>query len=92
MLNTGISAVLGLGFWLVAARYYTHDAVGQGSAAIAAMKLLAGLAAVTLTGALARFIPIAGQATSRSSSARTPGVRRPSRSRRDVSPDAAPVG
>ncbi|MGW5125156.1 lipopolysaccharide biosynthesis protein [Streptomyces sp. NPDC004069] len=63
MLNTGISAVLGLGYWLVAARYYSDDAVGQGSAAIAAMKLLAGLTAVTLTGALARFIPIAGHAT-----------------------------
>ncbi|MER5178059.1 lipopolysaccharide biosynthesis protein [Streptomyces sp. NPDC002896] len=65
MLNTGISAVLGLGFWLAAARYYTEDAVGQGSAAIAAMKLLAGLTAVTLTGALARFIPVAGRATGR---------------------------
>ncbi|MEV6737722.1 lipopolysaccharide biosynthesis protein [Streptomyces sp. NPDC051104] len=65
MLNTGISAVLGLGYWLVAARYYSDTAVGQGSAAIAAMKLLAGLTAVTLTGALARFIPVAGRATGR---------------------------
>ncbi|OXY96114.1 lipopolysaccharide biosynthesis protein [Streptomyces diastatochromogenes] len=65
MLNTGISAVLGLGFWLAAARYYSESAVGQGSAAIAAMKLLAGLTAVTLTGALARFIPVAGPRTGR---------------------------
>ncbi|MBY8864590.1 lipopolysaccharide biosynthesis protein [Streptomyces sennicomposti] len=65
MLNTGISAVLGLGFWLVAARYYSDSAVGQGSAAIAAMKFLAGLTAVTLTGALARFIPVSGRATGR---------------------------
>ncbi|WP_171113189.1 lipopolysaccharide biosynthesis protein [Streptomyces sp. Z423-1] len=65
MLNTGISAVLGLGYWLLAARYYSEAAVGQGSAAIAAMKLLAGLTAVTLTGALARFIPVAGRATGR---------------------------
>ncbi|MES4906985.1 MULTISPECIES: polysaccharide biosynthesis C-terminal domain-containing protein [unclassified Streptomyces] len=65
MLNTGISAVLGLGFWLAAARYYTEDAVGQGSAAIAAMKLLAGVTAVTLTGALARFVPVAGHTTGR---------------------------
>ncbi|MFC8966812.1 lipopolysaccharide biosynthesis protein [Streptomyces sp. NPDC057094] len=65
MLNTGISAVLGLGYWLIAARYYTESAVGQGSAAIAAMKLLAGVTAVTLTGALARFIPVAGRATAR---------------------------
>ncbi|MFI9240222.1 lipopolysaccharide biosynthesis protein [Streptomyces sp. NPDC053079] len=65
MLNTGISAVLGVGFWLVAARYYSEESVGQGSAAIAAMKLLAGLTAVTLTGALARFIPVAGRSTGR---------------------------
>lgn len=65
MLNTGISAVLGLSFWLGAARYYSESAVGQSSAAIAAMKLLAGLTAVTLTGALARFIPVAGRATGR---------------------------
>lgn len=65
MLNTGVSAVLGLGYWLVAARYYSASAVGQGSAAIAAMKLLAGLTAVTLTGALARFIPVAGRTTGR---------------------------
>ncbi|MEU9449190.1 lipopolysaccharide biosynthesis protein [Streptomyces sp. NPDC048277] len=65
MLNTGISAVLGLGFWLAAARYYSESVVGQGSAAIAAMKLLAGLTAVTLTGALARFIPVAGKHTGR---------------------------
>ncbi|RII18853.1 hypothetical protein DSC45_09545 [Streptomyces sp. YIM 130001] len=65
MLNTGISGVLGLGFWLAAARYYSESAVGQGSAAIAAMKLLAGLTALTLMGALARFIPVAGRATRR---------------------------
>ncbi|MDF3290407.1 lipopolysaccharide biosynthesis protein [Streptomyces silvisoli] len=65
MLNTGVSAVLGLGYWLVAARYYSDDAVGRGSAAIAAMKFLAGITAVTLTGALARFIPVAGRRTSR---------------------------
>ncbi|MES4892050.1 lipopolysaccharide biosynthesis protein [Streptomyces sp. NPDC096012] len=65
MLNTGISAVLGLGFWLAAARYYSESAVGQGSAAIAAMKFLAGLTAVTLTGALARFIPVSGSRTGR---------------------------
>ncbi|MDG4862274.1 polysaccharide biosynthesis C-terminal domain-containing protein, partial [Streptomyces sp. T-3] len=65
MLNTGISGVLGLGFWLAAAHYYSADAVGQGSAAIAAMKLLAGLAALTLMGALARFIPVAGKSTGR---------------------------
>ncbi|KES08023.1 hypothetical protein BU52_06220 [Streptomyces toyocaensis] len=65
MLSTGVSAVLGLGFWLVAARYYSEDAVGQGSAAIAAMRLLAGITATTMIGAVVRFVPRAGRATGR---------------------------
>ncbi|MET4923368.1 lipopolysaccharide biosynthesis protein [Streptomyces sp. PSRA5] len=63
MLSTGVSAALGLGFWLVAARYYTEDAVGQGSAAIAAMRLLASLTATTMIGAVVRYVPRAGRAT-----------------------------
>ncbi|MGJ3560596.1 lipopolysaccharide biosynthesis protein [Streptomyces sp. INA 01156] len=57
MLSTGVSAVLGLGFWLVAARYYSEEAVGQGSAAIAAMRLLASITATTMIGAVVRFVP-----------------------------------
>ncbi len=63
MLSTGVSAGLGLGFWLVAARYYTEEAVGQGSAAIAAMRLLASLTATTMIGAVVRYVPRAGRAT-----------------------------
>ncbi|MFJ9741099.1 lipopolysaccharide biosynthesis protein [Streptomyces sp. NPDC101166] len=63
MLSTGVSAVLGLGFWLVAARYYTEEAVGQGSAAIAAMRLLASITATTMIGAVVRFVPRAGRVT-----------------------------
>ncbi|MBO7939015.1 lipopolysaccharide biosynthesis protein [Streptomyces sp. S9] len=63
MLSTGVSAVLGLGFWLVAARYYTEEAVGQGSAAIAAMRLLASITATTMIGAVVRFVPRAGRRT-----------------------------
>ncbi|WP_236711105.1 lipopolysaccharide biosynthesis protein [Streptomyces sp. 150FB] len=63
MLSTGVSAALGLGFWLVAARYYTEDAVGQGSAAIAAMRLLASITATTMIGAVVRYVPRAGRAT-----------------------------
>jgi O-antigen/teichoic acid export membrane protein len=65
MLSTGVSAVLGLGFWLVAARYYTEEAVGQGSAAIAAMRLLASITATTMIGAVVRFVPRAGRQTGR---------------------------
>lgn len=63
MLSTGVSAALGLGFWLVAARYYTPQAVGQGSAAIAAMRLLASITATTMIGAVVRYVPRAGRAT-----------------------------
>jgi O-antigen/teichoic acid export membrane protein len=63
MLSTGVSAVLGLGFWLVAARYYAEEAVGQGSAAIAAMRLLASITATTMIGAVVRFVPLAGRTT-----------------------------
>ncbi|GGL73912.1 hypothetical protein GCM10010129_16970 [Streptomyces fumigatiscleroticus] len=63
MLSTGVSAVLGLGFWLVAARYYSEEAVGQGSAAIAAMRLLASITATTMIGAVVRFVPRAGRET-----------------------------
>ncbi|MFF8034972.1 lipopolysaccharide biosynthesis protein [Streptomyces sp. NPDC016626] len=65
MLSTGVSAVLGLGFWLVAARHYSEDAVGRGSAAIAAMRLLAGITATTMIGAVVRFVPRAGRGTAR---------------------------
>ncbi|MFC8915143.1 lipopolysaccharide biosynthesis protein [Streptomyces sp. NPDC057116] len=63
MLSTGVSAALGLGFWLVAARYYTEEAVGQGSAAIAAMRLLSSVTATTMIGAVVRYVPRAGRAT-----------------------------
>ncbi|WP_372481845.1 lipopolysaccharide biosynthesis protein [Streptomyces fuscigenes] len=65
MLSTGVSAALGLGFWVVAARYYTEEAVGQGSAAIAAMKLLASITATTMIGAVVRYVPRAGRGTAR---------------------------
>ncbi|MEU9101441.1 oligosaccharide flippase family protein [Streptomyces sp. NPDC048361] len=63
MLSTAVSAALGLGFWLVAARYYSEEAVGQGSAAIAAMKLLASITATTMIGAVVRYVPRAGRST-----------------------------
>jgi O-antigen/teichoic acid export membrane protein len=63
MLSTGVSAALGLGFWLVAARHYSQEAVGQGSAAIAAMRLLASLTATTMIGAVVRYVPRAGRGT-----------------------------
>jgi O-antigen/teichoic acid export membrane protein len=65
MLNTVVSGALGLGYWWLAARYYSKADMGRGSAAIAAMKLLSSLTAVGFTGALARFVPVAGRNTGR---------------------------
>ncbi len=63
MANTGVTAVLGMGYWLLAARLYTPEDFGRSQALITAMRLFAGLTALGLTGALARFIPVAGRRT-----------------------------
>jgi O-antigen/teichoic acid export membrane protein len=63
MINTGTTGVLGLAFWLLAARLYATADVGRATAAYAAMNLLAGITAFSLSGALARFIPQSGPRT-----------------------------
>ncbi|GLW12354.1 hypothetical protein Misp01_74820 [Microtetraspora sp. NBRC 13810] len=63
MANTGITAVLGMGYWLLAARLYTPEDFGRGQALITAMRLFASLTALGFVGALARFIPIGGRRT-----------------------------
>ncbi|GGO65671.1 lipopolysaccharide biosynthesis protein [Nonomuraea cavernae] len=63
MANTGITAVLGMGYWLLAAHYYTPEEFGRGQALITAMRLFASLTALGFVGALARFLPVAGRRT-----------------------------
>jgi O-antigen/teichoic acid export membrane protein len=63
MINTGATGALGLVFWLLAAHHYAAADVGRATAAYAAMNLLAGFTALSLTGALARFIPQSGTST-----------------------------
>lgn len=63
MANTAITAVLGMGYWLLAARLYTPEDFGSGQALITAMRLFASLTALGFVGALARFIPVAGRRT-----------------------------
>ena len=64
-LSSATSAVVGLGYWLLAARYYPVDVVGRNSAIIAAMTLLAGLAGLYLDGTIVRFLPRAGLSSRR---------------------------
>jgi O-antigen/teichoic acid export membrane protein len=63
MANTAITATLGMGYWLLAAHFYTPEEFGRGQATITAMRLFASLTALALVGALSRFLPLAGRRT-----------------------------
>jgi O-antigen/teichoic acid export membrane protein len=65
MANTVVTGLLGLAYWLLAARHYHTADVGRASAAYSAMNLLAGITALSLIGAMARFIPQSGGTTGR---------------------------
>ncbi|MEU6711596.1 hypothetical protein ABZ897_08945 [Nonomuraea sp. NPDC046802] len=63
MANTVVTGVLGMGYWLLAAHYYSPEEFGRGQAVITAMRLFASLTALGFVGALARFLPLAGRRT-----------------------------
>jgi O-antigen/teichoic acid export membrane protein len=65
MLNTGLSSVLGMAYWMVAARHYSPYDLGRSSAMLSAMLFVAGLSQLNLIGALVRFVPRAGRYTGR---------------------------
>jgi O-antigen/teichoic acid export membrane protein/thymidylate kinase len=65
VVSSGATSVLGIIYWTLAARLYSIEQVGLGSAAIAAMTFLSGLAQLSLRGALVRFVPVAGASTGR---------------------------
>jgi O-antigen/teichoic acid export membrane protein len=65
VLSGGISSVLGLVYWIVAARSYDPRALGVNSAMISAMMFLAGVSQLSLASASVRFLPAAGAATRR---------------------------
>jgi aminoglycoside phosphotransferase (APT) family kinase protein/O-antigen/teichoic acid export membrane protein len=60
VLNTGLTSVMGITYWLLAAHAYPTRTVGIDTAAISAMMFLAGIAQLNLMSAMLRFIPIAG--------------------------------
>ena len=63
--STVASSVLGVLFWLVGARVYTPEQLGRAAAAVSAITLLSGLAQMSLSTVLVRFLPTAGSATGR---------------------------
>lgn len=65
LVNVGAGAVLGFGFWVVAARMFDQAAVGQSLALITAMRMLSGMTSFGFVGSLTRFIPEMGRSTNR---------------------------
>ena len=59
VVNSGTTAVLGMVFWVLAARRFSVEDVGVGSALVAALSLLATIAQLNLSNVLARFLPTA---------------------------------
>jgi len=65
IVGTGITSLLGVAFWALAARSYSAHQVGQNAAAISAMTLVSGVCSLGLSAVLVRYLPIAGTATKR---------------------------
>jgi len=65
VLNSGSGAVLGMAFWVVAARRYDVGTVGVNAALIAALTLLSTISQLNLSNVLNRFLPGAGRRTGR---------------------------
>ena len=63
--SSGATSVLGVVYWIVAARLYSEQAVGLSSAMLAAMFFLANVSQFNLVDALNRFVPSAGRSTAR---------------------------
>lgn len=58
--SSAISSLVGLGYWVLAARLFPPAAVGVGSALVSTMMLLGSVGQLNLGVALLRFVPVAG--------------------------------
>ena len=66
IVNVGLTSVLGLAYWILAAHLYTPTEVGIGVAAINLMQFLVGVGGqLTFQAGLTRFIPHAGRDSTR---------------------------
>ncbi|MFC4947696.1 phosphotransferase [Pseudonocardia sp. GCM10023141] len=61
VLSSGLTSVVGLLYWVVAARFFAPEVLGVSSVAISTMMLLGGIAHLNMTYALLRFVPVAGR-------------------------------
>lgn len=60
VLSAGVTQLIGIVYWVAAARSYPAAVVGRNSAAISITMFLAGLAELNLMGTLVRFLPVSG--------------------------------
>jgi peptidoglycan/LPS O-acetylase OafA/YrhL/O-antigen/teichoic acid export membrane protein len=58
ILNVVVTSVLGLGFWIVAARMFAPSTVGRDGALVSAMILVSTICAMNLGSGILRFLPI----------------------------------
>ncbi|MFD4458835.1 glycosyltransferase [Nocardia sp. NPDC058480] len=61
--SSGLSALIGFGFWALVARHYDAASVGSNAAAISMAVLAATVAQLNLSSAMVRFVPTAGRRT-----------------------------
>jgi O-antigen/teichoic acid export membrane protein len=60
LVNTGLTGVLGFGYWIIAARLFSTYAVGAAGALVSATTLFASIGQLNLSNMLMRFLPKAG--------------------------------
>jgi O-antigen/teichoic acid export membrane protein len=65
VMSAGVTSVLGLVFWIFAARLYSPEQVGLGAALISSLLTLGNLAQLNLGNIINRFLPVAGSHTTR---------------------------
>lgn len=65
LVNTGLTGILGFGYWIVAARLFSTFVVGVAGALVAATTLFSGIGQLNLSGMLMRFLPAAGDKSRR---------------------------
>ncbi|MEK6276829.1 MAG: hypothetical protein AABM29_02295 [Actinomycetota bacterium] len=63
ILGTGVTGLLGIAFWVLAAQTYPARVVGLNSAAISALTLVSGVCTLGLSTVLVRYLPVAGAST-----------------------------
>jgi O-antigen/teichoic acid export membrane protein len=61
ILNSGLTAAAGFGYWVIAGRTYSAEAVGGAGAIISALTLVSAVGQLNLSGTLMRFLPGAGR-------------------------------